>query len=105
MNRFLFMLAAAWVTVSNPAVAQRGRPVRQPFPEQGFWVAHTSSGQQGTVVRYYANSITQVSEVHYSRTLNVSRLSARRFLNRRLKAELCRSSSCPREPPLYQMDP
>ncbi|MCF0052952.1 hypothetical protein LXM25_22985 [Dyadobacter sp. LJ53] len=69
------------------------KTLRQPYPETGFWVTENMPGKSGTIVRYYANSNHLVSTVTEPANLDITKVSVRRYLNKKLASELSRDST------------
>ena len=99
------VLAAIILAVSIQFGMQGGkRSVRQPFPESGFWVTETSPDQKGTIVRYYANSNHLVSTTTEPEKLDVTRLSVRKYLNKKLAKTLEKDSTANSRTKLYEIN-
>jgi hypothetical protein len=77
---------------------------RQPFPEMGFWVTETHPNEQTTVVKYYANSNYFVSQSVETEQLDISKLSVRKYLNKKLREELAKDSTIKTLPKLYEIN-
>ncbi len=89
------IMLATMLTVASMqyTMKSRKRPLQQPYPETGFWVVESKPGKNGTIVRYYANSNHLVSTVDEPANLDISKLSVRRYLNRKLAEALSRDST------------
>ena len=104
LNLEIKLLAAILVASIQAGAAGKQRPVRQPYPKQGFWVVEISRESDSTIVRYYATSIDLVSEQKEKGKLDVSKRSTRRYLNRRLGNELEKGSLGRSIPKLYEIN-
>lgn len=101
-----FTLAALFLALSlhANAVKKANKSARQPFPDRGFWVTETREDGKSTMVKYYANSNRLVSEVTEPALLDVRKLSVRKYLNHRLKAELEKDTANLANPTLYELN-
>jgi len=84
----MLMVVGMQYTMKSPK-----RPLRQPYPATGFWVTESKPGKTGTIVRYYANSNHLVSTVAEPANLDITKLSVRRYLNKKLAGELSRDTT------------
>ena len=88
------MLAAMMMVASiKHAPKSQKRTLRQPYPETGFWVTESTSLKNGTLVRYYANSNHLVSTVTEPTNLDITKVSVRRYLNKKLAEELAKDTT------------
>jgi hypothetical protein len=98
-------LAAMFLAASLQHTAHgKQKSVRQPYPQAGFWVTETRPGEQSTTVKYYANSNHLVSESVEPSRLDISKLSVRKYLNGKLKAELEKDSTLKSATKLYEIN-
>ncbi|MCE7065302.1 hypothetical protein [Dyadobacter sp. CY326] len=99
------VLAAMILAASIPYDMQGDkRSSRQPFPETGFWVTQNEPGKKGTIVHYYANSNQLVSSISESDNLDIKRLSVKKYLNKKLVAELAKDSTANPRTKLYEIN-
>jgi hypothetical protein len=99
------VLAAMILAVSiQTDIKSSKKPLRQPYPETGFWVTETQPGKTGTIVRYYANSNHLISTANEPDNLDVTKLSVRRYLNKKLAAELSKVSTNASFQKLYEIN-
>jgi hypothetical protein len=98
-------LAAMFLAASlQYAAPEKHKSARQPYPQAGFWVMETRPGEQSTIVKYYANSNRLVAETVEPSRLDITKLSVRKYLNGRLKAELEKDSTLKSATKLYEIN-
>ncbi|MEO6284767.1 MAG: hypothetical protein ABIN80_30745 [Dyadobacter sp.] len=101
----VFTLAALILAASLQHTALKPhKSARHPYPQTGFWTTESNPGEQSTTVRYYANSNYLVSETVEPSRLDISRLSVRKYLNGRLKAELEKDTTLKSATKLYEIN-
>jgi hypothetical protein len=81
----------------------RHRSARQPYPDSGFWTTEVLNEEKATIVRYYANSISLISEIREPRILDITKLQVRKYLNRKLAGELSKDTTNATKIRLYEI--
>ncbi|WAC11805.1 hypothetical protein [Dyadobacter pollutisoli] len=106
MQHIKYLTLAAMLLAASLQHTALGKhkSIRQPYPQAGFWVTENKPGEQSTTVRYYANSNYLVSESVEPSRLDISRVSVRKYLNRKLKMELDKDTTLQSAPKLYEIN-
>lgn len=81
----------------------RQRSIRQPYPDSGFWTTEVLKEEKSTIVRYYANSISLISEIREPHILDITKLPVRKYLNRKLTEELSKDTTNATKIRLYEI--
>lgn len=83
--------------------SDRKRPARQPYPDSGFWTTELLTEEKATIVRYYANSISLISEIKEPCILDITKLPVRKYLNKKLAEELSKDTTNATKIRLYEI--
>jgi hypothetical protein len=98
----VFMALIVSMNFLDTEPSQR-RSARQPYPRVGFWTTEVLSEEKVTIVRYYANSISLISEIREPRVLDITKPPVRRYLNKKLTEALSKDTTDATKIRLYEI--
>ncbi|WP_138481184.1 hypothetical protein [Dyadobacter bucti] len=102
MYKNAFMVLIMALNVQAMEAVQRSS-ARQPYPDSGFWTTELLTEEKATIVRYYANSISLISETREPRILDITKLPVRKYLNKKLAEELSKDTTNATKIRLYEI--